>query len=113
MDEIELNNLNHEKDLEREEETDFGGSDENDLLDNLDWLSNRGKEVIDINHMDPINRLFGDKVHQARNTGFLIRNVSLVDSNEALEYFKPKFIKYLIKKRDFEIKKYYQQDHNY
>lgn len=44
MDEIEFNDLNHDCDevLEKEEETDFGGSDENNHLDDLDWLSNRG-----------------------------------------------------------------------
>lgn len=43
MDEVELNDLDydHEEDLVREE-TDFSGSDENNLLDKLDWLSNRG-----------------------------------------------------------------------
>ena len=50
MDEIELNDLdNHEE--EKEEGTDFGGGyDEDNLLDSLDWLSNKGKLSI-----------FGDK----------------------------------------------------
>ena len=57
--------------------------------------------------MDPLKRLLGDKVYQARNRVYLITDVLLVDSNKTLAYSKPKFIKYLMERI------YYQHDHNY
>ena len=35
------------------------------MLENLDWLSQRGKPT------DPINKLFGDRIHKARNIIYL------------------------------------------
>ena len=59
MDEIELNDLDnhHEREEENEEEeTDFEGSnDEDDLLDNLDWLWSKGKPATSI------EKLFGNR----------------------------------------------------
>lgn len=42
--------------------------------------------------MDPLKRLFRDKAYQARNAGYLIIDVLLVDSNKTFEYSKPKDI---------------------
>lgn len=44
MDELELNDLdnNHAENEQEEDETDLGGSsEENDFLDRLDWLTNQ------------------------------------------------------------------------
>lgn len=102
MDDIELNDLDnhHEEEEEEDKETDFNGLDENDILNNLDWLSNRGREVIDINHMDSLKKLFGDRVNEARNIGFLFEDKLLL----LQECANPRFIKYLVETKDFTIK---------
>ena len=105
MKSIELDNLDNrrkEEEEEEEEETDFGGeSDKNNLLDSPDSLSNRDRKVIDINHLDPLRNLFGNRVYEGRNIGFFIEDVLLMEK----EYTNPRFIKYLMETRDFTIKK--------
>ena len=105
--EMELNDLDNrrqeEEENEEEEETDLdGGSDENDLLDSLNWLSYRGRVNIDINHLDPLKMLFGNHVYEARNIGFFIKDVLLMEKEECTN---PRFINYLMEKQDFSIKK--------
>ena len=94
-----LDNTRREEEEEEEEETDFGGgSDENDWLDNLDWLSNRGRYV---KSLDPLKKLFGERVNEARNIGFFIEDVLLMEK----ECTNPRFINYLMEKQDFSIEK--------
>ena len=75
--EIELYDFNEtqnkEEDNNEEEETDFGG--EENTLDGLDLLSNIGREVIDINHLDSLKKILGDRAHEAKNAGYFIFNV--------------------------------------
>ena len=103
---IELNDLDNERrneeneEDEDEEETDF--INEDDLLNSLDWLSNRDRVHIDIDYSDPLNKYFGNKVHEARNIGFFIEDVLLMDEEGVTN---PRFIKYLIKTQDFQIRK--------
>ena len=107
MESIDLDNLDNtrrqeEKENEEEEETDLsGGSDENDLLDSLDWLPNRGRNVNDNKNFKPLKRLFGGRVNEARNIGFFIEDVLLMEK----ECTNPRFINYLMEKQDFSIKK--------
>ena len=77
MESIELDNLdNASRHEEEEEETDLGGGlDENNLIDNPDSLSNRGRVAINVNHLDPFKKLFGERVNEARNIGFFIKDV--------------------------------------
>ena len=100
--EIELNDLDNIRNIEEEgenKETDFGGaSNENDLLDSLDWLSNRGK-----NANDKLNKLFGNRVYQARNIGFFIEDLPLLEREKG--YTDPRFIEYLMETQEFEIEK--------
>ena len=100
--EIELNDLDnrrYQEEEEENEETDFGvGSNENDLLDCLDWLSNREKDV-----NDKLNKLFGNGVYQARNIGFFIEDLPLLEREKG--YIDPIFIQYLMETQDFEIEK--------
>ena len=94
MESIELDNIDNtrrqeEDENEEEEEKDWGGgSDENDLLDNPGWLSNRGRVVIDVNHLDPLKKLFGDSVNEARNIGFFIKDVLLMEKEECTKRSK-------------------------
>ena len=102
---IELNDLDNERrneeneEDEDEEETDF--INEDDLLNSLDWLSNRDRVHIDIDYSDPLNKYFGNKVNEARNIGFFIEDVLLMNKGVT----NPRFIKYLIETQDFTIKK--------
>ena len=93
---IELNDFdetqNKEEDNKEEEETDFGG--EGNILD-------RGREVIDINHLYPLKKILGNRVHEARNAGYFRFDVLQLEEPCA----DPKFIKYLMENRDFKIKK--------
>ena len=103
MEEYELQDRDNRRRQEEEEETDFGGgSDENNLIDNIDWLSNRGREVIDVNHLDPLKKLFGNRSYEARNIGFFIKDVLLMEKEDCTN---PRFINYLMEKQDFSIKK--------
>ena len=99
FDEIQNKEGNKEEDNNEEEETDFGG--EENILDDLDWLSNRGREVIDINHLDSLKKILVDRVNEARNAGYFIFDVLQLE----LPCTNPKFIKYLMENRDFKIKK--------
>ena len=95
----DLDNRRQQEEEEENEETDFGGgSNENDLLDSLDLLSNRGKDV-----NDKLNKLLGNRVHQTRNIGFFIEDLPLLEREKG--YTDPRFIKYLIETQDFEIEK--------
>lgn len=102
---VELNDLDNERrnqeneEDEDEEETDYCGED--DLLNSSDWLLNRDRVHIDIDCSDPLNKYFGNKVHEARNIGFFIEDVLLMDEGVT----NPRFIKYLIETQDFEIRK--------
>ena len=103
MESIELDNLDNtrreEEEENEEEETDFGGgSDENDLSDSPDWISNRGR---DVKNSDPLKKLIGERVNEARNIGFFIENVLLMEK----ECTNPRFINYLMEKQDYSIKK--------
>ena len=93
-----------EQQQEREEETDFGGgeTEENNLLDKPDWLSSRGRVNIAINHLDPLKKLFRNRVYEARNIGFFIKDVLLMEKEECTN---PRFINYLMEKQVFSIKK--------
>ena len=101
--EIELNDLDYrrrqEEEENEEEKTDLGGgSDDNDLLDNIDWLSNRGR---DVKHSDPLKKLFRDRVNEARNIGSFIEDVLFMEK----DCTNPRFVNYLMEKQDFTIKK--------
>ena len=87
-----------EDDDDDEEETNFGG---NNVLDNIYWLGNKGREEVEINHLDPLNKYFENKTNEARNIGFFIKDVLLLTEVGATN---PRFIKYLMEKYDFEIK---------
>ena len=56
---------------------------------------------IDINHLDPLKKLFGDRINEARNIGLFIKDVILMEKDCA----NPRFINYLMEKQDFSIKK--------
>ena len=87
----------------QEEETDLGGgSDENDFIDNLDSLKNRARVTVDVNHLGPLKKLFGECVNEARNIGFFIKDILLMEKEECTN---PRFINYLMEKQDFSIKK--------
>ena len=90
---------NRRRQEEEEQETDFGGgSDENDLIDYLDWLKT-SRVNIDINNLDPRKKLLVNRVYEARNIGFFIKDVVLMGK----ECTNPRFINYLMKKLDFPI----------
>ena len=57
--------------------------------------------AIDVNHLDPLKKLFGERVNEARNIGFFIEDVLLMEK----ECTNPRFINYLMEKHDFSIKK--------
>ena len=93
--EIELNDLDYrrrqeEEENEEEEETDLSDrSDKNDLLGSLDWLSNRGREN---KRSDPSKKLFGNRLYEARNIGFFIKDVLSMEKEGA----NPRFSNYLM-----------------
>ena len=99
--EIELNDLDNRRQQEEEnEETDFGsGLNDMDLLDNLDWLSNKDRNVI-----DPLNKSCGNRTYEARNIRFFIDDVLLMEEEGITN---PGFIKYLMETKDFTFKKKY------
>ena len=86
------------EDFEDNEETDFGGRG---LLDDVDWLTNRGRDEVTVEHMDPLNKYFGDEIYKARNIGYFFNDVLQLER----ECENPKFIKYLMERKEFEIRK--------
>ena len=100
---IELNDrgVDHQgvdEDLEDNEETDFGGGGS---LEDVDWLVNRGRDEVTVDHMDPLNKYFGGEIYKARNIGYFFNDVLQLE--RACE--NPRFIRYLLEKKEFKIRK--------
>ena len=56
------------------------------------WIVQIGYQIeivhIDIDYSDPLNKYFGNKVHEARNIGFFIEDVLIMDEGVT----NPRFI---------------------
>ena len=65
------------------------------MLGNLKRLSRKGK---DKEETEPLLKIFGDKLQDARNISIFLKNV--VDLEK--EAYNPMFVKYLIEKQDFK-----------
>ena len=99
--EIELNDLDINKEEEHEEdeedETNFEGDDDFDLLDSLTWLQHKGQSD------NKQEKFFGnrDRYLQARNIAFLNNYALLLEE----ECNNSKFVKFLMDKKGFNIEK--------
>ena len=90
---------NEENEEDEEVET---ALDEDDMMNGMNWVQNKGKEI-DVNEKSELlNRHFGKRIYEARNIGYFLEDVVLM-TDESVS--NPRFVKYLIETQDFEIRK--------
>ena len=79
----------------------FNNYEDGDIIDNLDWLSSRGRADSYTDYINKYERYFKSKSSEAIDMTSFIRNVLEIEDN----ILSPRFIKYLLDTQTLSVKR--------